>query len=252
MTSSASSASAVPRSSPFCRTSLFEALVAVVHHKRLRNFTQAVLLGWGVQDPRSRVAWPGTHGVDQPEHFLHGSLNFCVIFNRIDALRHCIGRQSWTGVGLEGRREQRGAALDALSLWSIWSRSRINECEVKSYASKKRGVWVKPFDESLFINLRLREAVPARLRRIVVTQTTLHQPEPWHERIRREVIVRCHQRGLVGHCPNGCSRWGPWALMYSKRPLQTLHPLPSLQTEEMRRAAMNHCGLTWHTVAPMC
>ena len=56
--------------------------------------------------------------------------------------RHCIGRQNWTGVGLEvkKKKEQKDTALDALSLWSIWYHSRINEGGVKGHASRERGV----------------------------------------------------------------------------------------------------------------
>ena len=43
--------------------------------------------------------------------------------------------------------EQKSAALDALSPWSIWSRNRINESGVKGHASRERGVRVKLFEE---------------------------------------------------------------------------------------------------------
>ena len=71
---------------------------------------------------------------------------------------------------------------------------------MKAHASRKLGVRVKLFEEQHFIQLHLREVVPAMFRRIVVAQTILHQLGPWHEQVRRKVIVRCHQRGLVAHC----------------------------------------------------
>ena len=38
-----------------------------------------------------------------------------------------------------------------------------------------------------FIHLHFGEVVPAMLRRIVVAQTILHQPGPWHDQVRSEV-----------------------------------------------------------------
>ena len=97
--------------------------------------------------------------------------------------------------------EERGAALDALSLWSIWSRSRINESGVKGHASRERGVRIKLSEEQHCIHLHPQEVVSVMLRRIVVAQTMLPQPEiPWHEQVRIEETVRCHQRCLVAHC----------------------------------------------------
>ena len=97
--------------------------------------------------------------------------------------------------------EQRGAALDALLLWSIWSRSRINESGVKGHASRERGVRIKLSEEQHCIHLHPQEEVSVMLRRIVVAQTILLQPEiPWHEQVRIEETVRCHQRCLVAHC----------------------------------------------------
>ena len=74
--------------------------------------------------------------------------------------------------------EQKGAAIDALSLWSIWSRSQINESGVKGRASKERGVRIKLSEEQHCIHLHPQEVPPAILRRIVVAQTILPQPEP--------------------------------------------------------------------------
>ena len=121
--------------------------------------------------------------------------------------------------------EERGAALDALSLWSIWSRSRINESGVKGHASRERGVRIKLSEEQHCIHLHPQEVVSVMLRRIVVAQTMLPQPEiPWHEQVRIEETVRCHQRCLVAHCQmvvlDGSVVIFRHALMYTKRPLQ--------------------------------
>ena len=156
---------------------------------------------------------------------LHGSLNLFVNFSGIDAHLYCNGRQSWTGVGRKIREELQGAALDALSLRSIWSRSRNNESGVKSQASRKRGVRTKLFEEQHFTHLYLRTVEPAMVRPSVDAQTMLHQPGTWHEHVRSEVDVRCHQRGHVAHCqvvvPERVRGDVRRALMYTKRPLQS-------------------------------
>ena len=71
---------------------------------------------------------------------------------------------------------------------------------LKVIASRERGVRFKQFKQQLFLHLHLREVAPAMFRRILVAQTILHQPGPWHEQVRSEVIVKYHQRGLVVHC----------------------------------------------------
>ena len=65
------------------------------------------------------------------------------VFSQIDTLCNCIGRQSWTSVLLEIREEQKSAALNTLSHWSIWPCSRINESGVEREASRKRSVQVQ-------------------------------------------------------------------------------------------------------------
>ena len=156
--------------------------------------------------------------------FLHGSLNLCAICNEFDGLRHCNGRQNWTGDGHEVREEQRDRrspilqqkanwtgvghevreelqteALDALSLKNNRSRRQNNKNGVKEQASRKRGARAK------LLKSNTSSAVPTNrragdVRRSVVAQTMLQHPETWHKQDRSERHDRYHQRGQVARC----------------------------------------------------
>ena len=127
--------------------------------------------------------------LDQPKLFLHGSINLCIIFSQIDTLCNCIGRQSWTSVLLEIREEQKSAALNTMSHWSIWPCSRINESGVEREASRKRSVQVQNAYRATLPHPHIHEVVPTMIRRIVFAQTVLHQPRTLHERVRTKVII---------------------------------------------------------------
>ena len=68
------------------------------------------------------------------------------------------------------------------------------------------------------------------------------------------------QRCRVAHCQvvvlDGVrGDISPRVNVYGRALCKNLNPLRTLQTEEMtpqQRVAMNHCGLPWHTVTPMC
>ena len=157
--------------------------------------------------------------------FLHGSLNLCAICNGFEGYRHCNERQNWTGVGHEVREAQQvrrspilqrkanwtgvghevreelqTEALDALSLRNIRSRRQNNKNGVKSQATRKRGARDK------LVKSNTSSAVSTNrragdVRRSVVAQTILQQPETWHKQDRSERHDRYRQRGHVAHCP---------------------------------------------------
>ena len=96
-----------------------------------------------------------------------------------------------------------------------------------------------------FIHLHFGEVVPAMLRRIVVAQTILHQPGPWHDQVRSEA------RQVTPEVSSHIAKW-LFRRVVQKRPSQNFASIAFPANRRNASPAARRDESLWTAVAYKC
>ena len=100
------------------------------------------------------VVEQGTHDVDQPKSFLHGSPNVRITSKQIDALCHCTGSKAEQVLGSKSGRTEKGCTRCSVALKQL-AQHATRRMGNKDRNAKKTGMMVKTLSKTSSFSWRV-------------------------------------------------------------------------------------------------